>query len=325
MHLLLAPQQMRLQPTRKLSNIATSTPDGSACLALFIDMLVAERGASPNTVSGYHTDITAYLQYLKQQRLTLTSVTAVAISAYVRHLSTNYATSTASRAVSAIRQFHRFLHQDGHLTEDPAATINVPKGRKSLPTIITEADVSQLLDTAALDDTPVGVRTTTMLEVLYASGMRVTELVSLPVSAVIKYPDFINVLGKGRKERLVPLTPAAQQALKQYLPLRPLFFARGITDCPWLFPARSSQGYMTRQQFALILKDIAINAGLDPTKLSPHVLRHAFATHLLNHGADLRTIQTLLGHSSISTTEIYTHVQQARLQEVVEKYHPLAG
>jgi integrase/recombinase XerD len=218
------------------------------------------------------------------------------------------------------------LHQEAAIAVNPAALLAFPRAPRPLPKVLEEADVARLLDCAAAADSgPRGLRLVALLELLYGAGLRVSELVGLPYAAVARDPAFLRIMGKGSKERLVPLTNAAREAVRAYLAVRPVFLSQKQPDSPWLFPARGAQGHLTRQQFALLLKDAAVLAGLDPERVSPHVLRHAFATHLLTHGADLRSIQDMLGHSDIATTQIYTHVSGARLSETVEAHHPLAA
>ncbi len=295
-------------------------------LDAFLEMMTAERGAATHTITAYQRDLSDYLAALAAKSLPLKHVTEADITDYIATLhAQHHNPSTIARKITSIRQFHRFLTQEGTLPHNPAALLEFPKKARTLPKILSEADVARLLDVAAEDTTPQGIRLTAMLEVLYASGLRVSELVSLPLAAVLRAPDFISVTGKRQKERLVMLTPPAKTALAAYISLRPLFFgSKEQKHSPWLFPSRSAEGYTTRQQFALLLKELTLKAGLDPARVSPHVLRHAFATHLLNHGADLRSIQQLLGHSDIATTQIYTHVQHERLFETVAQHHPLS-
>jgi integrase/recombinase XerD len=292
----------------------------------FLEMMSAERGAANHTITAYQRDLLDYLAFLNAKAIPLKQVVEADIEAYTTTLhAQKLAASSIARKITSIRQFHRFLNNEGMTAHNPAALMEFPKQPRNLPKILTEADVSKLLTTAAEDTTPQGIRLTAMLEVLYATGLRVSELVSLPLSAVLRAPDFISVMGKRQKERLVMLTPPAKEALGSYIPLRPMFFgSKAQKTSPWLFPSRSAEGYTTRQQFALLLKELTLKAGLDAAAVSPHVLRHAFATHLLNHGADLRSIQQLLGHSDIATTQIYTHVQQERLFETVAEHHPLS-
>jgi integrase/recombinase XerD len=240
------------------------------------------------------------------------------------------AQATRARRLSAIRQFYRFGFLEGWREDDPAALIRGPKRARALPGSLSEAEVDRLLDAATGLGRTVADRrrNTCLLQLLYATGLRVSELVSLPVAAVRGDPRMILVRGKGGRERMVPLSPPARIALRDWLALRDATEAEarrgGKAGSPFLFPARGKRGHMTRERFFLLCRELAASAGLDPAKVSPHTLRHAFATHLLAHGADLRVIQTLLGHASIATTEIYTHVLEARLRELVFDKHPLA-
>lgn len=302
-----------------------STRD-SALLEAFLEMLAAERGASANTLAAYRRDLTDFRTIAGD----LATATALQVHAYLGGLTTRgLAANSQARRLSALRQFFRFLVAENHRSDDPTVTAERPKPRRALPKVLSVADVDRLLATAreqaaAVDATPsrrlASLRVFALLELLYATGLRVSELVGLPESAGRGGRPFISVRGKGGRERLVPLNPAAQAALDAY---REALSALGRSPGKWLFPADSASGHLTRQSFARDLKAIAAIAGLNPRSLSPHVLRHAFATHLLSGGADLRVVQTLLGHADISTTQIYTHVLDERLKELVSK-HPLA-
>jgi integrase/recombinase XerD len=222
-----------------------------------------------------------------------------------------------------MRQFFRFLYSEGVRGDDPTTTIESPRRGRPLPKLLSEQEVSQLLERARGKRGPEGMRLTALLETLYATGMRVSELVSLPLSAVARDPRYILVRGKGNKERLVPLSEPAREALNGYKSVRGQFCRNGV-ESPYLFPSRGGSGYLTRHRFAQLLKQLSTEAGIAPSKVSPHVLRHAFATHLLNRGADLRSVQQMLGHADIATTQIYTHVLDERLKSLVETHHPLA-
>jgi integrase/recombinase XerD len=291
-------------------------------------MLAAERGASPNTLAAYRRDLDDFREAIGGAA----SATSDELRIYLNGLSgRGLAASSQARRLSALRQFFRFLLAEGHRADDPTATTERPKARRPLPKILSVGDVDRLLDAArqqAVDAelTPkkrlAVLRVFALLELLYATGLRVSELVGLPESAGRGGRPFITVRGKGGRERLVPINMAAQTALDVYRDARA---ALGRVAGKWLFPADSASGHLTRQAFARDLKAVATRAGLDARKLSPHVLRHAFATHLLSGGADLRVVQTLLGHADISTTQIYTHVLDERLKDLVNKHHPLAG
>ncbi len=261
----------------------------------FLEMLAAERGAAENTLRGY-------LQSLSRAQV---------------------APATAARRLSCLRQFYRFLYAENIRADDPTAKLDSPRKARSLPKILSEEEVERLLAAAHQDDDAESLRRAALLETLYASGLRVSELVGLPLAALREDADMILVNGKGDKERLVPLGDAARGALAAYLKVRVAFLAEG-EQSKWLFPSRADSGHLTRQRFGQILKEIAIAAGLPPSKVSPHVLRHAFASHLLAHGADLRSVQQMLGHADISTTQIYTHVLEERLRALVQQHHPLS-
>lgn len=303
----------------------------SQLIDLFLDMMAAERGAARNTLDAYRRD-------LDDMSLRLSAHGTEMVEADTRHLESclaemareGLAPSTAARRLSATRRFYRFLLAEGHRADDPARSMSGPKQGRPLPKILSESDVDAIFDAADTLDGARGFRARALLEILYAGGLRVSELVGLPVNAIARSESAIYVTGKGGKERLVPLTPPALDAISAWLAVRdetlpkakPALRARAQR---FLFPSSSaSEGHLTREQFARILKDLATMAGLDAKKISPHVLRHAFATHLLANGADLRSVQALLGHADISTTQIYTHVLEERLRTLVETAHPLA-
>ncbi len=296
----------------------------------FLEMLAAERGAAENTLAGYRRDLEDFSGFLG--RKTLASAQSEDISAYLGDLNQRgFAETSQARRLSALKQFYKFLYAEGSREDDPTRTLSAPKKRASLPKVLSMEDVDRLIETARAEtekpqkSAAARLRTQrmyTLIEVLYATGLRVSELVALPVTAALRDARLIEIRGKGGKERLVPLSRAAQAAMKDYVGLRA---AEGAYEkSPWLFPSHGDSGHLTRQHFARDLKDLAVAAGLDAGKISPHVLRHAFASHLLQNGADLRVVQQLLGHADISTTQIYTHVLDERLRELVESAHPLA-
>jgi integrase/recombinase XerD len=289
----------------------------------FLEMMSAERGAARSTLSAYETDLKDFLEYLKEK--SMTSVTLTDLQEYLKSQKT-LAAPSLSRRISSLRQFYKFLMSEEEITSNPTALIEAPRHRRKLPTILTEAQVDLLLSTAKKMKGIEGVRLYALLETLYATGFRVSELVSLPLTSVVSVlrdkKPFLMVKGKGNKDRIVPLTPGALDALEQYLKIRQSFVPKGRSS-PWLFPSPSQDGYLTRQRFGQLLKILAGEAGLSPAHISPHTIRHAFATHLLRHGADLIVVQKLLGHSDITTTQIYTHVAQDELREMVEAFHPL--
>jgi len=291
----------------------------------FLEMLSAERGLSGHTLVAYRRDLADLAGFLDGRSQTPATAGAGELQAYFRHLAARGVTAaTAARRLSALRQFYRFLHREGLRGDDPSDILEAPRRRRPLPKILTEDEVTRLLDAARVLPGAAGRRAVCLLELLYATGGRISEILALPVSAAAA-TDFLRVRGKGGKERLAPLSAPARTALQAWLPERPRFFPAGAKSSPFLFPSRGRAGRLTRQAAGLILKDLALAAGLDPARVSPHVLRHAFASHLLNGGADLRAVQQLLGHADISTTQIYTHVADARLHRLVARAHPLAG
>ncbi len=293
----------------------------------FLELLLAERGASANTVMAYRRDLedaASFLAGAGRSRATLDDATTADLRRYLKHLEgRGMAARTSARRLSTLRQFYRFLYADGLRTDDPSAILESPRQGRSLPKILSENDVGALLAAAAGRDGPEGKRLCALVELCYATGMRVSELVGLPLAAVQRDPEVLIVRGKGDKERMVPLSPPARQAVRDYLEVRDGFVAAGTTN-PFLFPGRGGK-HLSRQRFFQLLKDLAEKAHLDPQKVSPHVLRHAFATHLLHHDADLRSVQQMLGHADISTTQIYTHVLDERMRRLVADHHPLAS
>jgi integrase/recombinase XerD len=305
-------------PGRPKAPTAVLPPQGEA----FLEMLAAERGAAALTLDAYRRDLADFDGYLKGGSIARAG--ADDIRGYMKRLdATGMAPRTAARRLSALRQFFKFLLVEGIRADDPTAVIDAPRQGRPLPKILSEAEVTALIETARRDESPEGIRLSAMLELFYASGLRVSELVALPLGTVARGERAIIVRGKGDKERLVPLGEQALAALRDYLAIRPLFLAEGQVS-RWLFPSRAASGHLTRMRCGQLLKDLAVKAGIDPAKLSPHVLRHAFATHLLGHGADLRSVQQMLGHADISTTQIYTHVDVDRLTTLVKTHHPLA-
>ncbi|MCB1380459.1 MAG: site-specific tyrosine recombinase XerD [Alphaproteobacteria bacterium] len=298
-------------------------------IARYLEMLAAERGAAANTIAAYRRDLDAYGAFLALRGKDLRACDAEDIRAYLAEIeAVGMARSTASRKLSAIRQFHRFLHGDGLAADNPATSIDSPRAGRPLPKMISQTEVERLI-TACQARLAVAQgkavfkawRLLCLLELLYATGLRVSELVSLPLLAVTTDRDFIGLRGKGERERLVPVSASARSVLEGYAAV---LGQAGLAGGKWLFPSSGRSGHLTRQHFALELKGLAREAGLDAQLVSPHVLRHGFASHLLAGGADLRAVQQMLGHADISTTQIYTHVQSERLREVVESHHPLA-
>ncbi len=290
----------------------------------FLEMMAVERAAAKNTLAAYMRDLADATGFLAGRGRDLADAAAEDVEAYFQDLGARGLTpATAARRRAALRGFYRFVLGEGWRADDPARRIDAPKQGRPLPMVLSREEIERLIAAAAAADGAQGLRLACMVELLYASGLRISELMSLPLSAVARDPAFLIVKGKGGKERLAPLNGAARTAIKAYLPARPGFFAKGLKDSPWLFPSRAAGGRLTARRFAQLLDQAARDAGIDAAKVSPHSLRHAFATHLLDGGADLRTVQTLLGHADIATTQIYTHVAADRLRSVVEQAHPL--
>jgi integrase/recombinase XerD len=301
---------------------------------LYLDMLAAERGAARNTLEAYRRDLVDFAGYLRDRKRAIAAATSDDIRAYLGDLAERaFSAASVARRLSAIRQLYRFLYAEGHRTDDPAAVIEGPKRGRPLPKVLSVRQVDALLNAVRTDtEQPIAqrlraARMTCLIEVLYATGLRVSELVALPSSAARRDERMLIVRGKGNKERLVPLNDAAKRAMRGYLALREEAAAATTLkkgQSKWLFPSFGESGHLTRQHFARDLKSLAAAAGLKPRQVSPHVLRHAFASHLLQNGADLRVVQTLLGHADISTTQVYTHVLEERLKSLVRDLHPLA-
>jgi integrase/recombinase XerD len=302
-------------------------------IALFLDMLAAERGAAQNTIEAYGRDLSEYVQHLSS-RGGLAAATPDDVRALLALLSaTGLKASTAARKLSSIRQLHRFLYLEGYRTDDPTSAVDSPRQSRSLPKVLSIAEVDRLLTLAKAESerddlSPAqhlkALRSYCLIELIYASGLRVSELVSLPASAAKARENMIIVRGKGNKERMVPLHDGAIAAARAWLAaLAARETGPSKTPVKWLFPSDSESGHLTRQAFGRDLEAIAAKAGLPRQAISPHVLRHAFASHLLQNGADLRIVQELLGHADISTTQIYTHVLDERLKAMVRDLHPL--
>ncbi len=291
----------------------------TALLDSFLEMMAAERGASENTLQSYRRDLEDACMFLTAKKAPLETAERRDLETYLASLARRgLAPSSISRRVSSLRQFYHFLFTENIRKDDPASTLETPKQKRRLPKSLSQEDIEKLLTQAHSED---DLRLTAMLELLYASGLRVSELVTLPASTLRKTANnatpFLIIRGKGNKERMVPLHDSAIEAVNQYA-------ATQQNESPFLFPSGAKEGHLTRQRFAQLLKALAVRAGLDPELISPHTLRHSFASHLLSGGADLRVIQELLGHSDISTTQIYTHVEPDRLSRLVHTHHPLA-
>lgn len=300
-------------------------------IALFLDMMAAERGAARNTLAAYRRDLEDAGERLGARGVDLQDARPEDLEDLLAGWARDgLAASTAARRLSALKRFYRFLLKEGRTSSDPSASLSGPRKARALPKVLSEADVEALFEAAQALDGAAGLRARALLELLYAGGLRVSELVGLPLSAVSSAEAVVVVRGKGGKERLVPLTEPAMDAVAAYRQVRSEHLPGKAAPTrrraeAFLFPSNSAAGgHITRERFAQILKQLALEAGLDPAKVSPHVLRHAFATHLLAHGADLRSVQTLLGHADVSTTEIYTHVLEERLTALVRDAHPLS-
>ncbi len=307
----------------------------SRAIDLFLDSLSAEKGASANTLEAYRRDLDDLDAFCARQKLKFEHCNADVLRAYIADLADHdLAASTIARKISSIRQLFRFLYRDGFRDEDPSTTLKAPKRQRPLPKILTEQEVDRLIEAARFNASLQGptpkrqiraMRLYVLLELLYATGLRVSELVSLPASAAHQDGQFLMVIGKGNKERLVPLSDRAREAMQVYQAMLKDDATRSqIKNRQWLFPSSSQSGHFTRQAFGRDLKALADDVELDAASVSPHVLRHAFASHLLQNGAHLRAVQKLLGHSDISTTQIYTHILDERLIELVEQHHPLS-
>jgi integrase/recombinase XerD len=295
----------------------------------FYEMMSAERGASKNTLAAYQKDIEELTAFLKTRNVTLDSASSGDLQAFLAHMAREgYKASSQARRLSAIRQFYKFLYAENIRVDDPSGILDAPKKGRALPKTLTENDIDRMIALAEDEAQKEGpgrlerLRLLALIELCYATGMRVSELVSLPARVLTEEGRFLIIRGKGAKERLVPLTPSAIRAIAAYG--EELKRVMGDREPAFLFPADSSTGYLPRQIFARDLKALGARAGIAADSLSPHVIRHAFASHLLAHGADLRVVQELLGHSDISTTQIYTHVLDEKLRELVETHHPLA-
>lgn len=308
--------------------------DNASIKRAFLDKVGGERGAATNTLAAYARDVDDFASFLHRERRELVEASPGDVNAYLRSLSeAGLAAASRARKLSTLRQLYKFLSAEETIDEDPTFGLSGPRQQRPLPKTLSVAEVDRLIEAArARIEGSSGatharaLRLYCLLEVLYATGMRVTELVSLPRQVLDGDERVLTIRGKGGRERLVPLNAAARAALNRYIALS-RDGGQGVAPQPksrWLFPSSSAEGHLTRQHFAVELKELAAEAGIDPARVSPHVLRHAFASHLLDRGADLRAVQQLLGHADISTTEIYTHVLEDRLRRLVQEHHPLA-
>lgn len=305
--------------------MARETPTDHTLIERFLEMLSAERNAAENTRLAYERDLED-----AAESMTLGAATTAELAGYLAGLTKRgFSPRSSARRLSALRQFFKFLVAETVRDDDPSAALDGPKLGRPLPKLLDEDEMARLIAVCAALDGPSGARLKALVELSYASGLRVSELVGMPLAAVLREQPVLIVRGKGSKERMVPLNAPARSALNAYLEQRKAFLPKGANGkpgaSPHLFPSRGKEGHLTRQRFGQLLKDLALKAEIAPERISPHVLRHAFATHLLDHGADLRSLQKMLGHADIATTQIYTHVAGRRLQELVEAHHPLAA
>ena len=289
---------------------------------LFFEMMQVERGVSENTLRSYFRDLSDFIRF---QEVEIEKTEALHISKYIENLrSKGMQSSTINRRLSSLRQFFQFLNKESFRKDDPTINITISLRQKKLPKYLTESEIKDILDISKEDKTPHGFRTRAIAELLYCSGLRVSELVSLPLSSINKDRPVLIVIGKSKKERMVPIGIPAKKALNDYIEVRKFFISSSTNKSPWLFPARGKNGYLTRNSVSLILKKLAEMSGISSARISPHILRHSFASHLLSNGADLRTLQQMLGHADISTTQIYTHILSDKLKETLERNHPLS-
>jgi integrase/recombinase XerD len=297
---------------------------GSGWAEAFLEMMAVERAAARNTLTAYSKDLSDAQGFLAARRRDLAAASAEDIEAYFQAISDRgLSPATAARRRSSVRQFYRFVLGEGWRKDDPSRRVEAPKKGRPLPKVLSRDEVDRIIASATARDGAQGLRLGCMVELLYASGLRISELTSLRLDVLARDPAYLMIRGKGGKDRLAPLNDTARRAVKAYLEVRKVFLPKGDAANPWLFPSRGKGGRLTPRRFAQLLDEAASDAGIDPARVSPHVLRHAFATHLLEGGADLRVVQKLLGHADIATTQIYTHVAGDRLQEVMASKHPL--
>ncbi|MBE6449260.1 MAG: site-specific tyrosine recombinase XerD [Alphaproteobacteria bacterium] len=287
----------------------------------FLQVMVAEQGASPRTITAYRHDLQDLAAFLKVDNVALCKAKRKNLQSYIQTLAKNgLSAKTQARRLSAMHEFYRFLYSEEIRDDNPTNLLDCPKIGKALPKYLNETEVNLLIDAGKQKDVRLGV----LLEVAYASGMRVSELVELPLTAVLHDGQMVMITGKGGKQRMVPLNDVAKIALDNWLIQRETYLKRGRSS-KWLFPSKSSTGHYTRDAFFKALKALALEVDIAPQRVSPHVLRHSFASHLVAHDADLRSVQKMLGHSDIATTEIYTHVMEERLKKIISQKHPLSN
>ena len=294
----------------------------SQFIELFFEMMQAERGASENTLKSYSSDLTDFISF-QDSKIEKTNISQV--KKYIEYLRIRkVSSSTINRRLSCLRQFFQFLNKEDLIDYDPTSTISISFKNKVLPKYLSEKEIKEFLSYAKQDKTANGVRASAIAELLYCSGLRVSELVSLPLSSIRKERPVLVVIGKSKKERIVPIGIPAKKSLYSYLEKRFFFLPSSGVDSSWLFPSRGQKGHLTRNTVSLILKKIGALSGISSKRISPHIIRHSFASHLLANGADLRTLQQMLGHADISTTQIYTHILDDKLKDTVRHNHPLS-
>ncbi len=297
----------------------------------FLEMMLAERGIAQNSALSYKRDLKDFQEFLTKTKLTELEVKDSDINAFITELAkSGISARSINRKISTLKNYFIFLISENHTDYNPVLVVDLPRYNSTLPRFLSIEDIKVLLEYCKQDSNPDGIRLNAMIHLLYASGMRVSELVSLKMIDITSGNNYSKIRknflikGKGSKERVIIINDHAQSALEKYLKIRHSFCApKNSKSNNYFFPSHSTQGHMTRQNFALLLKKATLNSGLDPNTISPHILRHSFASHLLENGADLRVIQELLGHSDISTTQIYTHVQTAHLKKTLKEYHPM--
>lgn len=316
---------------------AKPRPQVSKWINSYLEMLASEKGAAQNTIAAYDRDLIDVDLFMQSRNTSVESAKVADINGYIDALTNktqikgdreNKTTPrTVARRISALRQFYKFIISEGVREDDPTSTVEAPKQKRTLPKILTEEEMNHVIKVAGEKGTPASKRLVCLLEMIYSTGLRVSELVSLPLTAYQEDSQFMIVEGKGGRERMVPLTSAAQKTLQDYVNNRKVFIGENDngTQAQWLFPSKTSiKGHLTRQRFAQMLKDLSKAAGMPMGKVSPHIIRHAFATHLLKNGADLRAVQKMLGHADIATTQIYTHMLDEEVNEKVQANHPLS-
>ena len=287
----------------------------------YIEFLIVQRNLSKNSCFSYRTDLKQFLNFIGEKKLLYVDDSIV--KKYILFLSSRYSVSSHARKLSVVKQFFNFLLNEKKIIENCFLDLNSPKSEKKLPSVLSESEINMIFDEAYKDKSAKGIRFITMMEIMYATGIRVSELVGLKIASLKEDFSSILILGKGKKERYVPLTETAKAAIIEYLKVRENLIKNESKGSIFLFPTNSKSSHITRIRFFQILKGVCMKLTIDPNRVSPHVIRHSFATHLLDRGVDLRIIQTSLGHADISTTQIYTHVQTRKLKNIIENKHPL--